>query len=63
MRGLVLTPIGDGAASSEPLTERPAWFGVLAEVFDLRFDASAPGALDHLWDRVLAAHRLWEATG
>jgi arylamine N-acetyltransferase len=62
VRGLVLTRIGDGAASSEPLTERSDWFGVLAEVFDLRFDGSTPDALDHLWDGVLAKHRLWEAT-
>ena len=63
IRGLVLTRIGDGAASSEPLTKRTDWFGVLADVFDLRFDGSAPEALDHLWEGVLAAHRAWEAAG
>lgn len=40
---------------------REDWFAALADVFDLRFDASAPEALDHLWDRALAAHREWEA--
>jgi len=63
IRGLVLTRIGDRAGSSEPFTGRADWFGVLAEVFDLRFDGSPPEALDHLWDRVVAAHRVWAATG
>ncbi len=63
IRGLVLTRVGDGAASSGPLTDRNDWFGVLADVFDLRFDASAPEALDHLWDGVLTAHRAWGAVG
>ena len=38
-----------------------SWFAALADIFDLRFDASTPEALDHLWNRVLAAHRAWEA--
>lgn len=63
IRGLVLSRIGDGASSSEPLTERTDWFGVLADVFDLRFDDSAPEALDHLWDGVTATHRAWDAAG
>jgi len=63
IRGLVLTRIGAGAASSEPLTERADWFGVLADIFGLRFEASAPEALDHLWDGVLTAHRAWDAAG
>ena len=61
IRGLVLTRIGKGAGSREPLTERNEWFAALADVFDLRFDGSTPETLDHLWDRVLAGHRAWEA--
>ena len=62
IRGLVLTRIGDRADSSEPFTARADWFGVLADVFDLRFDGSTPEALDHLWESVLTAHRVWEET-
>jgi N-hydroxyarylamine O-acetyltransferase len=63
VRGLVLARVGAGATSSEPLTERTDWFEVLADEFGLRFDASAPEALDRLWDRVLATHRTWDAAG
>jgi N-hydroxyarylamine O-acetyltransferase len=61
IRGLVLTRIGVGARSHEPLTKREDWFDALADVFDLRFDASTPEAVDQLWERVLAGHRAWEA--
>lgn len=60
MRGVTLTRIGAEARSHEPLTKRDDWFGVLADLFDLRFDSSAPEAVDHLWERVLAAHRARE---
>jgi N-hydroxyarylamine O-acetyltransferase len=50
IRGLLLTRIGDTPAAPKPLTDRRAWFDALADVFDLRFDASPPEALDHLWD-------------
>ncbi len=63
IRGLVLSRIGDGAASMEPLTKRTDWFAALADGFDLRFDGVAPEALDHLWDGVVATHRAWEAAG
>ncbi|HEX3461775.1 MAG TPA: arylamine N-acetyltransferase [Acidimicrobiales bacterium] len=63
LRGLLLTRIGDAAATSEPLTDRQDWFGALADLFDLRFDASPPEALDHLWEGVLTKHRAWEAAG
>jgi arylamine N-acetyltransferase len=63
IRGLVLTRIGRGASSGEPLTKRSDWFAALADVFDLRFDASDPAALDQLWNRTLAGHRAWEAAG
>jgi hypothetical protein len=45
------------------LTRRADWFACLADVFDLRFEASAPEALDQLWDRAVAAHLEWEAAG
>ena len=61
MRGLVLSRVGERAGSSEPMTERPAWFAALADIFDLRFDGCAPDTLDHLWNRVLARHHAWEA--
>ncbi|MEQ1785637.1 MAG: arylamine N-acetyltransferase [Acidimicrobiales bacterium] len=63
MRGLVLTRIGDGAAPGAPLTERADWFDALGDLFDLRFEASPPAALDRLWARVLDTHREWEAAG
>jgi N-hydroxyarylamine O-acetyltransferase len=63
IRGLVLTRIGVGARSDEALTTREDWFAALADVFDLRFDASTPEAVDHLWERVVAGHRAWEAAG
>ena len=62
IRGLVLTRIGDGARTAEPLTRRADWFEALAEVFDLRFDSSSAEARDRLWTRVLDAHRRWQAT-
>jgi arylamine N-acetyltransferase len=63
IRGLVLTRIGSGASSSEPLTTRADWFDVLADVFDLRFDGLAPAAREQLWARVLDGHRKWDAAG
>jgi arylamine N-acetyltransferase len=63
IRGLMLMRIGTGACSGEPLTDRDEWFAVLADVFDLRFEGSEPEAVDHLWNRVLAGHRAWEAAG
>lgn len=63
MRGLVLTRVGVGAATSEPMTERADWFGALADVFGLHFQASTPDARDRLWARVSAAHERWEAAG
>jgi arylamine N-acetyltransferase len=63
IRGLVLSRVGEGATASEPLTKRTEWFGVLADVFDLRFDSVAPETLDHLWDGVVTTHGAWEAAG
>jgi len=63
MRGLVLTRVGAGTAPAAPLTERHDWFGALADVFGLRFERTAPEALDHLWTNVLAKHRAWKRSG
>jgi arylamine N-acetyltransferase len=63
IRGLVLSRIGANARSQEPLTKRADWFTALADVFDLRFDHSPPGACDRLWSRVVDRHRAWEAEG
>ncbi|GAC1388411.1 MAG: arylamine N-acetyltransferase [Acidimicrobiales bacterium] len=63
VRGLILSRVGEGATSYEPLTHRKEWFACLADIFGLRFGASAPESLDRLWDGALAAHRAWEATG
>ena len=63
MRGLVLTRLGEHATTSEPLTRRDEWFAALADVFDLRFDCSAPDALDTLWNRVRRGHEQWQEEG
>jgi N-hydroxyarylamine O-acetyltransferase len=63
IRGLVLTRIGSGGGSGEPLTKRDEWFAALADVFDLRFDSRTPELLDRLWNRALTGHRAWEAAG
>ena len=61
VRGLVLSRVGAGAFTHEPITRRSEWFEVLADVFDLRFDAAAPGCRERLWDAVNVAHRAWNA--
>ncbi|HEV7206155.1 MAG TPA: arylamine N-acetyltransferase [Jatrophihabitans sp.] len=61
IRGLVLSRIGAGARTDEPVTRRADWFDVLADVFDLTFEASTPAARDRLWATVLAAHQAREA--
>jgi arylamine N-acetyltransferase len=63
VRGLVLTRVGSDAGSGEPLIDRKQWFEMLAEMFGLRFDGTAPEALDHLWNCTLAGHHAWEAAG
>ena len=60
VRGLVLSRIGEGARAEEPVTRRAEWFGLLADVFDLRLDDMTPEARDRLWAGVLEAHRRWE---
>ncbi len=63
IRGLVLSRVGSNAASHEPVTNRHHWFAALAELFDLHFEHSPPGACDRLWARVVDRHRAWEAVG
>jgi arylamine N-acetyltransferase len=63
IRGLVRTRVGDGAGAQQIYMRREDWFGVLAEDFGVRFDASAPEAVDELWQRVQASHREWEGGG
>ncbi|MEW1953074.1 arylamine N-acetyltransferase [Terrabacter sp. NPDC080008] len=61
IRGLVLSRVGAGAFTHQPITRKTEWFDVLADVFDLRFDAVPPGYREQLWDAVNAAHRAWSA--
>ncbi|MEY2420683.1 MAG: N-hydroxyarylamine O-acetyltransferase [Acidimicrobiaceae bacterium] len=63
LRGLVLSRVGAGAAPDASLTERNDWLAALADVFHLRFDTVAPEAVDHLWEKLLSAHRAWDAAG
>ncbi|HZQ59076.1 MAG TPA: arylamine N-acetyltransferase [Acidimicrobiales bacterium] len=60
VRGLVLSRVGHGATTGEPITRRNDWFAVLADMFDLRFEHTPAGALDRLWQRVVATHTEWE---
>jgi len=59
---VVLARVGANAFTGEPITRRTEWFEVLADVFDLRFDATSPAWRTRLWEAVLEAHRAWEAT-
>ena len=61
IRGLVLSRVGAGAFTHEPITRQSEWFDVLADVFDLRFDAAAPGYREQLWHAVNEAHKSWNA--
>jgi arylamine N-acetyltransferase len=63
LRGLLLSRVGNGTGSSEPLTERDEWFAVLGDVFGLRFDGVPAEMLDALWERTLAGHLAWDAAG
>jgi len=61
VRGLLRLRIGEDAATSEPVTDRRAWFDLVADIVGIRFETSTPEALDRLWARALAAHRQWQA--
>lgn len=63
LRGLVLSRVQDGTRTGADLTERADWFGALADVFGLRFEHTAPDALDALWERTLANHLTWVDAG
>jgi N-hydroxyarylamine O-acetyltransferase len=60
IRGLVLSRIGAGAHTAEPITHRAAWFDVLGDLFDLRFPTMTPETRDRLWTNVVAAHHRWQ---
>jgi arylamine N-acetyltransferase len=60
VRGLLRLRIGGDGATSEPVTERQAWFDLVADVVGIRFETTPPEALDRLWETALAAHRQWE---
>lgn len=60
VRGLVLSRIDGRGRTDEPVTERAAWFDLLADVFDLRFDAVGSDGRDRLWRTVVAAHQRWQ---
>lgn len=62
IRGLVLSRVGAGAFTAEPITRRSLWFEVLADVFDLRFQASPLGYREQLWRAVNQKHRAWAAS-
>jgi arylamine N-acetyltransferase len=61
MVGLRLRRV-DGGEPAEPqsLTGRSEWFDALTDRFGLRLDGAEPEAIDRLWDKTLAAHRVWE---
>ncbi|MEV0486001.1 arylamine N-acetyltransferase [Streptomyces sp. NPDC050508] len=60
IRGLVLSRIGDGAHTDEPVTRRAEWFDLLADLFDLRLHTMPAETRERLWMNVLSAHRRWE---
>jgi arylamine N-acetyltransferase len=60
VRGLVVSRVGSGARTGEPITRRAEWFSMLGDLFDLRFEHSSPAALERLWQRVVATHEEWE---
>jgi N-hydroxyarylamine O-acetyltransferase len=60
IRGLVLSRIGDGARTDEPVTRRAEWFDLLADRFDLRLHGMSAEMHERLWTNVLAAHRRWQ---
>ncbi|MFI8230941.1 arylamine N-acetyltransferase [Streptomyces sp. NPDC085900] len=60
MRGLVLSRIGDGARTHEPVPRRAEWFGLLADLFGLRLHALPAETREQLWINVCSAHRRWQ---
>ena len=62
MSGLIVKRVESEPRTDEPITDRAAWFGVLNDLFDFTFEASAPGTTDRLWARTLANHQTWLAS-
>ncbi len=62
LRDLTLTRVGEGAAPTEPVTERAEWFAVLADMFGLHFEGIEPRSLDQLWEKTVASHHAAEAS-
>ncbi len=56
LRNLTLSRVGEGAAPTEPFTEKAEWFAVLADMFGLHFEGVEPRALDLLWEKTVASH-------
>ncbi len=61
IRGVVLARVGANAFTADPVTRQSEWFDVLADVFDLRFEATPHQSRQRLWDKVFDAHRAWQA--
>jgi arylamine N-acetyltransferase len=61
IRGLVRTQVGEGHGANQVYTRREEWLSVLSDEFGVRFDASAPEAVERLWNYVVAKHQEWEA--
>jgi len=61
IRGLVLSRIGVDGRTDEPVADRAAWFGLLAERFGLTLDDVPDEGRDRLWAHVVAEHRRREA--
>ena len=59
VRGLVWEEITADGREERDLTERDDWFGVLGDVFGLRFEDVDPAAVDELWERWSDKHRRW----
>jgi N-hydroxyarylamine O-acetyltransferase len=62
IRGVVLARVGANAFTSNPITRSSEWFGVLADVFGLRFERNSVEWRDRLWEAVKQAHRTWEGS-
>jgi N-hydroxyarylamine O-acetyltransferase len=60
LRGLVLSRVGEGAHTGEPVTARAAWLALLGDMFDLQLQTLGRDARDRLWTSALTAHRRWQ---
>lgn len=62
LRGLVLTRVSAAGSTTTILESPNAWYGALADVFDLPLEDVAPGHRGRLWKRVESAHIEHEAS-